>query len=104
VDEWVADRLMWCEGRRERAECRLARGTDLTLGADEAATFADLVGELWSSGVCSTAAWVAGSAGLDAPRAVEKPRTRSELRVVHSVRIPDPHAPVTAALRRAICV
>jgi hypothetical protein len=56
-----------------------------------------LMGELWPGGVRSAATEAAGSVGLNAPRVVEKPWARIELRVVHAVRIPDARAYVTDA-------
>ena len=53
------------------------------------------MGELWPGGVRSAATEAAGSVGLNAPRVVEKPWARIELRVVHAVRIPDARAYVT---------
>jgi hypothetical protein len=55
------------------------------------------MGELWPGGVRSAATESAGSVGLNAPRVVEKPWARIELRVVHAVRIPDARAYVTDA-------
>jgi hypothetical protein len=57
------------------------------------------MGEIWPSGVRSAATQSAGTVGLNAPRIVEKPGARIELRVVHAVRIPDARAYVTDARR-----
>ena len=57
------------------------------------------MGELWPGGVRSAPTQAAGSFRLNAPRVVEKPWARIELRVVHAVRIPDAGARVTDALR-----
>ena len=53
------------------------------------------MGELWPGGVRSATTEAAGPVGLNAPRVVEKPWARIELRVVHAVRIPDARAYVT---------
>ena len=83
----IANRLTWRKSGGEWAERRFTRITNLALGADQAASLADLVGEFSARSVGAAAARDAWATRFNCACVVEEPRARLGLLRFHRWRI-----------------